>query len=253
MSKISVIDYINTPYNQIWVYEMSGERCLSFIDPTIRTARQSCMAVDHPLNLTLTYYRLMMGALYINPNPQNILVIGLGGGIIINTLSSIFPDAIIDIVEINKYVIDVAKKYFSFNPSKNIRVFTEDGFKFVEELPNRPIYDLIMADAFTEDYVPMSFLTEEFVSKMRDVLKPGGVVAVNTFENSKYYNLESALYKKVFNNFYSATLFNRIIFAIKDRLPNMDEIAKNAEIMEPTLSKVGVKRAWLLPKFVLND
>lgn len=254
INKINVLEQVNSEQGNLWVYEIDGKICLSFLDPKGQGCqKQSCIDPNYPSQLYLTYYKLMTSTLYLNPHPQNILIIGLGGGILINLLSSLFPDATLDVVEINQAVIEIAKKYFTFRPTNNIQIFNQDGFRFVADLPSKPTYDLIIVDAFTEDYVPMSFLTEEFIGKIKEILQPEGVAGINTFENSRYYKLESALYKKIFGKFYTVTKDNRIILVSKDSLPNITKVVHNAKLLEKRLTEKGVDTEWLLSKFVLND
>ena len=119
-------------YRDITVYEEEGTRCMRFT--RILSARQSCVSLNDRDRLVFNYTKMMLGALYLCPNPQKILIIGVGGGTLPTTLSSIFPTAEIHAVEIDPAVIKVAKKYSDFNPGKNITVFEEDGRVFVSVL-----------------------------------------------------------------------------------------------------------------------
>ncbi len=74
------------------------------------------------------------------------------------------PNAQLDIVEIDPAVDRVARKYFGFKPAAKTRVFVEDGRVFVKRAGRqKPNYDLVMLDAFAEDYIPEHMLTKEFL------------------------------------------------------------------------------------------
>ena len=118
-------------YRNIVVYEEDDQRCMSFTRRN-QTARQTCRSLDDPNQFVFSYTKMMMGALYLNPNPRKILIVGLGGGVLPTALAEMFPDAGIDIVEIDPAVVRVARQFFDFNPSQRVRVFEEDGRVFVK-------------------------------------------------------------------------------------------------------------------------
>lgn len=60
----------------IEVVEKNGERALHFGS----SARQSSMLLSDPNRLHSLYARAMMGLLLFHENPQDVLMIGLGGG-----------------------------------------------------------------------------------------------------------------------------------------------------------------------------
>jgi spermidine synthase len=238
-------------YRNILVYEEDGQRCLSFTRQTQNT-RQTCQSLSDPNEFVFTYTRMMMGALYLNPHPQRILIVGLGGGILPTALSRLFPDASIDIVEIDPAVVKVAQQFFAFNPGQNIRVFEQDGRTFIKRAgKTAQRYDLIMLDAFDHEYIPEHLLTREFLLEVKKLLTADGVLAANTFSSSRLYDHESVTYAAVFGDFYNLRikLKNRIILKKMDGLPPMDVIQNHANQLEEKLTPLGFGREWLLPLF----
>src|SRR5438105_14590502 len=69
-------------YRQIVVYEDDGQRCMRFTRQT--TARQSCITPRDPEHIVFDYLRMMLGALYVKPDPRRVLVVGLGGGTLVD-------------------------------------------------------------------------------------------------------------------------------------------------------------------------
>src|SRR5947209_7537444 len=61
-------------YRQIFVYEDSDERCLCFIR-SCTIGRQSCIDRRHPDHLVFDYTKMMLGALYLRPDPRAVLII----------------------------------------------------------------------------------------------------------------------------------------------------------------------------------
>jgi spermidine synthase len=235
-------------YRDITVYEEGGNRCMRF---TRRgSARQTCVSLKDPDRLVFTYTKMLMGALYLEPEPKNVLLVGLGGGTLATTLSSLFPAARIDTVEIDRAVVNVARKYFFFRDGEKTRVFEEDGRVFVKKAAKRGIrYDLVLLDAFDHEYIPEHLLTREFLQEVDRILAPGGVLAANTWSNSRLYDHESATYASVFGGFYNLRNINRVILVKKGGLPSMETVERNARALDPRLRPFGVEANWMLPMF----
>lgn len=251
LSTQTVIHQEKSLYRNILVYEENGQRCLSFTRKR-ETARQTCQSLDDPNEFIFSYTRMMMGALYLNPNPRRILIVGLGGGILPSALSRIFPEAAIDIVEVDPAVVKVARDFFGFNPNKNIRVFEEDGRVFIKKAgKGTQRYDLVMLDAFDDQYIPEHLLTEEFLQEVKRVLTSDGVLAANTFSSSLLYDYESVTYHAVFGDFYNLhiKMKNRVILKKLDGFPSQEVLRNNADQLEDKLIPLGFGRDWLLPLF----
>jgi len=237
-------------YRNIVISEESGERCMKF-SRLYRGSRQSCQLLSDPDRLLFPYTRMMMGSLYLAPRPQQILIIGLGGGTLPSALAKVLPGSDIDVVEIDPAVVRVAGTYFSFKPGARTHVHEEDGRVFVKRaMRSGKTYDLVMLDAFEQDYIPEHLLTREFLEEVKSVLKPDGVLAANTFSASRLYAHESATYAAVFGSFYNLKGSNRVILLRRNGLPPMDELQRNAAAVEASLQPLGMASGDLLPMFV---
>ena len=230
-------------YRNILVEENKGLRCLKFNVRSSKT-QQSCMLVDDPQRLVFNYTKMLFSSLLINPNPERILIIGLGGGTMSNTLHQIYPKAIITNVEIDPAVIKVARNYFSFFENDHITAVAQDGRIFIKrESIKKQQYDWIILDAFNGDYIPEHLMTQEFLQEVKNLLSENGVLAANTFSVSRLYNYESATYKSVFGDFFNVknnNNSNRIILASAKPLPNNDEIASRALALRASLLPFNV-------------
>ncbi len=238
-------------YRNILVYEEDGQRCMSFSRRN-QTTRQTCQSLTDPDQFVFTYTQMMMGALYLNPHPHAILIIGLGGGVLPTALARMFPETRIDIVEIDPAVVKVARQFFGFNPDQRVQVFEEDGRVFVKRAgKSGRHYDLIMLDAFDHEYIPEHLLTQEFLFEIKVLLTADGVLAANTFSTSRLYHHESTTYQAVFGPFYNlrVQMKNRIVLAKMDGLPPLDTIKANATALEEKLKPLGFGSDWLLPLF----
>ena len=171
-------------YRNIIVYEEDELRCMKFTR-LYATGRQTCQSLRDPSHFVFNYTRMMMGSLYLNPDPRKILIIGLGGGTLATALSRLFPGAEIDAVEIDPAVVRVAQRFFGLRPGPTLRVIEEDGRVFVKRASKaKAKYDLVMLDAFDHEYIPEHLLTREFLLEVRTLLAKDGIVAANTFSGS---------------------------------------------------------------------
>jgi len=235
-------------YRNILVYEEQGLRCMKF--GRQGTGRQTCISLQHPDALVLSYTKMLLGALYLKPEPQNILIIGLGGGSLPSTLKKIVPQARIETVEIDPSVAKVAERFFGFTPARDNAVAIEDGRVFVKRAQKQgKKYDLVILDAFDHVYVPEHMMTREYLLEVKSLLENDGVLAANTFSSSRLYDAESATYAGVFGGFYNLKTENRVILAQNGGFPPMAQIQANAGQLEPKLNPFGTGKDWLLPLF----
>lgn len=230
----------DSQFGKLLVFEENGERCMNF-NSMHDVGRQTCMSLEHPGQLVFSYTRMMMTALYINPKPRNILIVGLGGATLQKTLAALLPDTVIDTVEIDPAVGKVAARYFGYQQGPRQRLYVEDGRAYIERAHREGLqYDMVMLDAFDVDYIPEHLMTLEFLQHVRGILAPGGVAVANTFTESQLYARESATYAAVFGAFFNLQTGNRVIMAVNGELPGRDELARNAAALDASLGPLGV-------------
>jgi len=229
-------------YRNIFVTQNGDERCMTFRYPQ-GAGRQSCKLLHEPKKLIFQYTRMQLTALFLNPNPKRILVIGEGGGTIPTALQELCPDAEIDVVELDQAVDSVARTFFGFKAGPRMRVTISDGRIFVKRAAGKkPNYDLVVLDAFEADYIPEHMLTREFLQEVKADMAPDGVVAANTFSDSALYDHESVTYRAVFGPFFNLKQANRIILGRRDGI-KPDDLAtarRNATEMEAEFAARGV-------------
>ncbi len=110
---------------------------------------------------------------FLRPGAKDLLEIGLGIGSLPMALRPYGITA--DVVEIDPAVVRFAQQNFGFSTVGEIHV--EDARTFVARTDRR--YDLIVHDTFTGGSTPEHLMSLEVVRRLRDILRPGGVVAVN--------------------------------------------------------------------------
>jgi spermidine synthase len=191
-----VIYRTQSEFNTIVVSEdLQGVRTLRFEE---YGARQSVVKVGDPDHLELPYAKVVHAGLAVPEDPKRVLVVGLGGGTIPQFLRRHFPKLAIDVVELDPAVVQVAGNYFGFRPDDRMRVFVDDGRKFIEN--SEPGYDVIYLDAYSADSVPYSLTTSEFLQATKDALAPDGVVVGNLWSagSNKLYDSMIRTYQHVF-------------------------------------------------------
>jgi len=124
----------------------------------------------------------------VNPNIRKVLVIGGGDGGTVRELVRYKAIDSIDMVEIDKLVVDVCRQYLPQTASRlddpRVTLYYEDGLKFVRSRQNE--YDLIIVDS-TDPFGPGEGLfTREFYGNCYNALKEDGIL-VNQHE-SPYYS-----------------------------------------------------------------
>ncbi len=230
-------------YRNILVQDRAGQRCLLFSERRA-DSYQTCMDLQDPDRIVFSYVRMMFSGLLIKPDPQRILLIGLGGGTMPPVYESLLPGVEQDLVEIDPAVVQVARDHFGFRPSAQMRVHERDARVFVKRaLLNGERWDMILLDAFTADYIPEHLLTREFLEELQEVLSEDGVVVANTFATSRLYHHESATYRAAFPNVAQLRLpesQNRIFVGTPGAWPDTALMQQRAEKFAPRLEPHGV-------------
>lgn len=226
LSAAEIIHRQRSLYQTVIVTREPTRVCMQF---TVRRDQrnQTCRNPRRPRQMIFPYTRMMMTGLAFQPAPQRILVVGLGGGTLPEALEELYPAAVLDVVEIDPVVVEVATDYFAYEPGPNTEVHTQDARVFTKRARQRVLraraakapalgYDLILLDAFNGDYIPEHLLTREYLQETRDLLNDGGIVVANTFVQSRLFDHESTTYQSVFDQFLTLSLplsGNRIVIA----------------------------------------
>jgi spermidine synthase len=230
-------------YRDITVTQVGNRRCLLF-NVHRGDRNQTCVNVDDRQELVFDYTRMSFAGLLLTPNPQRVLIVGLGGGTLPLAFADLYPAAQIDVVEIDQAVFNVAREYFFFEENENMKVSVNDARVFIKRAGLRgEQYDFIVLDAFSGDYIPEHMLTLEFLEEVKQIMAPDAVLVANTFSTSRLYDHESVTYQRAFNEFFNfklPTSGNRIIITQLDSLPPRGELITEAQRLAGSLEKYGV-------------
>jgi spermidine synthase len=177
--------------------------------------------------LALEYTRYFLLGKHFFPEMRQALMIGGGAYSFPKKFLSAYPDASIDVVEIDSKLTDIARQLFDLKDNARLSIYHEDGRVFLNR--NSKKYDCIYIDAFSSLEPPYHLVTREAVQKIHASLVPGGVVLVNVISESNVSKSKMlaaiyATYKSVFEQTYvlradpetaSDPLSNFIVVALK--------------------------------------
>lgn len=152
-------------------------------------------------------------------NFQSILVLGVAGGSVIETLKKeIKFEGQITGVEIDPVVVELAKKYFGLGKYNNVSIVIDDAFEFV--LKSKEKYDLIIIDIFQDTTMPNFLFEDFFINRINFLLKVNGFILFNTMILNKNDSERNFDYRNKFDSNYSVRLYPKIeehneLFTIK--------------------------------------
>ena len=115
---------------------------------------------------------LMAGA---EGETTRILVLGMGTGTFANQCREYIPGAVVEGVEIDEKITDLARTYFRL--PEDVTVTTYDGRAYLAVIDG--VYDVIMVDAYQDITIPFQMSSVEFFTLVKEHLSPGGVMVVN--------------------------------------------------------------------------
>jgi len=118
--------------------------------------------------------------------PQNILILGLGGGSCAKLSRKLWPYSIITGVDFDKTIVELGVKYLDLGKD-SAEIVVSDAFEFVEKaVRNKNVYDLITVDLFVGQEFPVIFESDDFLKNVKSILSDGGIAVFNRlFFNEK--------------------------------------------------------------------
>jgi spermidine synthase len=136
------------------------------------------MRVAAPDELELHYTRAMMAFLLFNSRPDDVLMVGLGGGSIAKFIHRRMPYTRVTVVEIRREVVAAARSFFSLPADdRHLCVVIDDGARYVPEHPGYA--EVMLLDAFDNGRQPSALCSQAFYDAAYEALRPGGILAVN--------------------------------------------------------------------------
>jgi spermidine synthase len=193
---------IDTEYNRIWIYnyvDKNTNRIARIMGINGENHSSMFLDSDELVNETTKYFHL---AAHFNPAFKKTLMIGAAAYSFPMSFLKTYPDATIDVVEIDPALTEIAKKYFNMKENGRLSIYHQDGRVYLNKTKEK--YDVIFGDAFANRHsVPYQLTTQEAVQKKFDILNENGVVILDTIsavngEKGTFLRAEYATYRSVF-------------------------------------------------------
>jgi spermidine synthase len=213
---------------------------------------QSAMRIAAPNELQLTYTQCMMCFLLFRPRPENILMIGLGGGSLTKFVYWQLPTVNTIVIEINPQVVSVARRQFHVPADdERLSVLIAEGSEYIAAHPAST--DILMVDGFDDGRQVASLCTQVFYDQAREALTRNGILVVNLLSRDgrvrEYLaRLENSFAERI------ATILaepygNLIVFAFKQAPVKAvwEELQATAKVLEKEFALPFSKFAQKLP------
>lgn len=161
----------------IEIVETDGVRALHFGTHP----RQSSMLLNAPNELHSKYVRAMMVWLLFKEQPKNVLMIGVGGGLLSKYLLYQFPECQIKAIEFRQAIVKIARRFFALPLDPRLKVKIGDGAHYIkqqsQQIPEQ--HDLIMIDAFDHEGMADTMQGINLFSACKELLTDDGLLVIN--------------------------------------------------------------------------
>ena len=191
-----------TAYQELRVVDRGDTRTL-YLDGQPHSA----MDRDDPTRHVFDYTRYFHAPLLFTDEAEvdRVLFVGGGGFTGPRIFHETYPNATVDVVELDPAVIDAADRYFGIPDSPRMNVHRGDGRQYLEETDRT--YDVIVLDAYRKDDVPFQLTTVEFMRRAAERLDDDGVLVANLISApsgpaSEFYRAEFKTMQRVFPRVY---------------------------------------------------
>ena len=120
-------------------------------------------------------------AMLPHERPENMLILGLGGGTMASLLTQRWGEIPIVGVERDPAVVWLARTEFGLDALPHIQIVTEDAFSFVRRCEQH--FDAICVDLYTAGKLAHGVLDPSFLRDVAALLSPNGIVMFNLWRS----------------------------------------------------------------------
>ncbi len=210
----------DSAYNHIRIYDTKDINSRPLRILQLEAGPHSGIYLDDLNELLFDYTKFYRLGDFFNSNIKKALMIGGGGYSVPRDFLLRHPEGIIDVVEIDPEVTNLAKMYFNLKEDDRLHIFHKDGRSFLNKTQEK--YDVIYNDAFNSSYsVPYELTTKEALERMHDSLSDRGVLIINIISalqgpKSEFFLAEHKTIKTVFPEVYIFPINNKEIEAVQN-------------------------------------
>ena len=192
---------VDTSYNRIFITDSKQAENLTIRRMGINNEAHSAMYLESDA-LVSEYAKSYHLIRHFYPNFESCLMLGGAGYSFPKSYLKTYPNATIDVVEIDPKVTQLAKDHFRLKEDPRLTIVHKDGRTFLNHTKKN--YDIILGDAFNCSYsIPYQLTTQESAKKMYDILNKNGIVILNIIssiegDTGKFFRAEYATFKSIF-------------------------------------------------------
>lgn len=214
------------------------------------------------------YHELMAHiSVMSHPKALSVLIIGGGDGGIIRELVKYPQLQRIDLIEIDRQVVEVSKEFLPFCTSglsdPRVTIHAMDGKAYLENC--RELYDIILVDSTDPEDFASSLFTEEFYGLVKKRLTPQGIMMAQTenpfldcYHLANIYEQMRLHYPEVYSLSAPMLIYPGVYwsFALCGQVPQANQIKSAyqswmAKELEPQLQ--WYNRQWHQGAFMLSN
>jgi len=183
---------------------------------------------------------------------QRILVLGVGGGTVLQQLNKYIRPRKIVGIELNPVHLQVAKKFFGLK-YKSFQLIEADAIKWLADY-NGEKFDLIIDDLFGHhdgEAERAITVNKKWSEALLNHLNPEGMLVVNFGSNNELKNSALVAYKKIFNKF--SSIFRLTLSQYENAIGVFSFVEASPIIMKNTFESVtGLSKKMLKEKINYN-
>lgn len=167
----------DTQYSRIWLYSATWRdgRPVQIFQTDRQLSSARYLDTSEP-ELVFEYNRLFLESV---THSERALLVGGAGYTFPPAFLAKFPEAHMDVVEIDPGVTLLAQEHFKYRPNERTAVIHADGRDFLNRAPASQ-YDTVFIDAYSNMFsIPFQLVTEEAFARFAHVLTDDGILAAN--------------------------------------------------------------------------
>ncbi len=188
--------------------------CLSVVEDPDRESgrtlvlddlRHSYVDLDDPTLLEFWYIRRIVDAIEVqtagSTDPINAVYLGGGAFTVPRYVRETRSGSDQTIFEIDGDLVDVVENQIDFDRGDDVDIVVGDGRLSLADVPADSA-DVVVGDAFGSRAVPFHLATEEFLTDVDRVVRPGGIYVANIIDGSgqDFLRAETATIAQVFDH-----------------------------------------------------
>lgn len=168
----------------IQVFDDGAKRYLSFGEGD----EQSCVLKAEPYLLQHEYTRAMLLP-FLFSQPRDAVLVGLGGGALVNCLMHHFPELTLRVIELRHAVVKVARKYFDLPRLDRLTIIEQDVAEYLDQNDlnekNHAKTDILFSDIYDAEGMAPQYFEPWYIEACANRLNDNGWLVLNCWDEHR--------------------------------------------------------------------